>query len=377
MRWGLVSIGIWLLFIASYFDNIRGPLLPVFGTEFSLTYSQTSLLLIVGNLAAVIANLALIPILGRYGDHLTTLMAVIFSTLTGAVAGQIFSFPVLVLFAGAVGVSTTTLSAVCNLWVIRGCDEDRRAAGLNLLHMTYGIASFLAPKILTGLLSHQWHWPISFYLILLPLVSLLGFLLVRTEREEQIGRKNHWIMPRGRQWLLVATMNLYVAGEVMISMWMSSYLTKEVQMPLSESANYLSGFFLAMLSMRFACFLWLKPQWESRVMVGSLILSILFFIVGFSGQIWAFPLAGILGPFYPLFFAQLSRDYPETVASLMFLIFATNQIVLGIAHLAMGRLADVYGIGSAYGMAAILLAIALILVFPAFSFPRRHKLLHS
>lgn len=348
MRWRFVWGSVAVLFVSSYLDNVRGPLLPFLSRQLAVSYSKMSWLLIAGNFAAAIGNLLLIPLSERGGIRVVTLVTTFLGILVWVAATQVEGFPSLMVFAVLCGVAVAGLGSVCNLLMLRGTDPVHRARAFCGLHVMYGVGSVGAPGFVGFLLARQVAWP----MVVAPGAVVLAVLLVwawfRLEAEP-VKEVRPWFqrLSANQIWIVI-TFCVYVACEVLMSMWMTTYLVEVPGLTVEGAAPYLSGFFLMMAITRLICLFSLPPKWETPVLAGSFLAAVIFFLMGHAGQLWAFTAAGILGPFFPVLLARVSRQYPEEAPTLTLWILTSIQLTLAVFHLVVGRLADVVGVSRSY-----------------------------
>src|SRR5205807_422848 len=88
------------------------------------------------------------------------------------------------------------------------------------------------------------------------------------------------------QILILATFAIYVAAEVMTSMWLVTYLVEYRRLSVVSASKYLSLFFIFMAVTRGLCFLSLPANLEKGILWGCLSLSGVFFTLGHLGHLW-------------------------------------------------------------------------------------------
>lgn len=362
MRWNYVICGLLILLVSSYIDSVRGPLLPVLNHALSLDYSQSSWFLIAGNFAAVFSTFLLLPLIHRYGSKAITIGICVLGGTGAASALVVTDFYGMLLLAVLLGSAIATAGAICNLLVFKGTDQVHRSRMLCGLHMMYGFGSFLAPTVAGNVLTAGFSWP-TVVIVTVPFFAGLGlFAWLGFPREAGTSGA---APVHGRftalQVLTIFTFVIYVAAEVLTSVWMVPYLVEVRKLGLLSATRYLSLFFLMMGLSRFLCFFSLKPQHESLVFSGALILYGVFFSLGHAGYGWALPLTGIVGPFFPLFLARVSRRFSEQAARLTLWIMACVQLGLAAAQFFVGRLADAWGLQKTYFLPLILMSLAFCL----------------
>jgi fucose permease len=355
MLWVYVFSGFAVLFGAAYYDNIRGPLLPVITAQLGLSHALSSWFLIVGHLAAVVCTYAIIAALNRWTERDVTIVTCALGVITGVVALTVHDVPTLMVLAACIGATTSSMGAMCNVLVLEGTPVARQGRMLSGLHTMYGVGSIFASGVVGATIRGGGAWPLV-VLAPAPLVlALMLFMRVKLaphvdgiRREPKPGKLSEL------QVLIITLFSLYVAAEVISSMWLSTYLVEQHHMSVPAAAGYLSGFFAAMTVTRFSCFLCISPRHELTVIIGALVLPIAAFAVGLAGWPAAFVLVGLVGPFFPLFLARVNRNFPDKWRSLTVWIIVAMQVVLVMAHLSLGRIADLVTISRAYWLPLIL-----------------------
>lgn len=366
MRGRLIASGYGLLLAGAYLDNARGPLLSVLKRQLDLSYSQASAFLVSGYAAALVGNLSLLPLLNRYGERRITLGACGVGLVTCALGFLVVDFASSILLGVALGFTIASFGVMCNVLVLRGSRPAEQARTLCGLHAMYGLGSLIAPLALSGLLSRGVAWP--WLLLAFPPLSVLAVLgLMRGVKEEEGGLPPVRETSRlnGRQILVLFTLGLYVAGEVVVSMWLSTYLVATRGMAVEETTIYVSGFFFLMATSRLTWFLSLRKGWERAVLLGSLLVPAACVVVGHQGHPWAFAGAGVMGGFFPVFLGRVSHRFPEQARAITVWILVAVQGTLMACHTLVGAIADELGMETAYWfpLPMLLAATACLLLY--------------
>lgn len=363
MNWRYFFTGVLFLLVSAFLDNSRGTLIPIWCEVFGVTYREASLVLVLGSSGALISSLALIPLIRRYSVQKLSVAACLWVVMTLFAARWVYDFQTLLVFGFALGTSYILLGTLCSLLVIEGSDHHSRARALSGLHMMYGFGSVLAPKITAELVEGGGSWSVPF-LWAIPAVFCLLFMAARLEALPSGVRENENNSSRlsFSQLLMVAIFCIFVVGEVLLSMWMVSYLTDYQKLPVGEAAVYASAFFLVMGFSRLAAALWVTARMEHLVILCSIVGALLFFYLGYNqNQLWAFALCGVLGPFYPLVMARATRDHPEQAKLLTLWIIVGIGASMAVFHFSIGVLSDALGIRQAYVLPPFLAALSLVL----------------
>jgi len=377
-RYSLVHLlsGLLLMLSASYLDNVRGVILPVITRQLKINYADGSWFLVAGNWAAMVFTLCLLPLVKKVGDRRLALMASTLAVVVVSLAGQISSFHSLLVFAFVLGGSIAAMGTISNLLTMNGASPDILSRTLSGMHVMYGVGSLLAPLVTAPMLARGMPWPL---VVLAPLpllggVIFLNFKVTRPAGESRGDQKSHESGPgrsqAGLQLLLLSGFGAYVCGEVLVSMWMTTYLVEFRGMTIEAAAPYLIGFFAVMAVSRFGCFLLASERLVKPLIYFSLTVPVMFFLLGHLGFHWAFSAVGFVGPFFPLFMARITGTFPRAWRRLTILSIVTMQICLGAAHFGLGHLVDVVGAQRAFLTPIFFLLLTLGVVLTYF---RREK----
>lgn len=359
MHLGYLSVGVILLLASSFLDNTRGPMMPLLSEVFGLTYTQRGLFFVLGNFASVLGTFLLIPLSQYISERAISLSLFAACSLLVLSSWTIESTVGLWPFAIGLGAFISMAGAASNLCVLRATDVHDRSRAMSLIHLAYGTGSFFSPVIVSLLLSRGFSWQAIPCFVLLPCLFGIFILLHKISplsHEEPIEKQK--MLLNGRQIYIVITFAIYVAGEVVTSAWMSSYLVGAKGLTLEQAAKWLTGFFILMAITRAACFLRLKDRTEKIILLSSLFASAVFFALGHQGWLWGFVFAGVLGPFFPLFMARVSRDFPEQSKTLSLWVLTVIQATLGVFNFGVGASADAYGIAVVYWLPAGVLILS-------------------
>lgn len=349
MQLFFLVLGFFLLFVGSFLDNLRGPLLPMLSDLFRLAYSESSLFLALGNIGAVIATFALLFLKPRFRERTTVFGVILFGVGSGLLSYTVQGKGTLFLLAFCLGATIASFGAMSNLLIIRGTDSKWRGPVFCGLHTMYGLGSLTAPLVLSSfqLKEESWRNP----LVLVSSASLLAFPLFwrkLSKLPHEESRVPEAVHLNPFQGFIVVLVSTYVIGEVMASAWMVTYLVKVRSFSVADASWYLSGFFLTIAVTRGALFLSFKERHESLLLISSVAFSAVFFLIGLKFGAYGFVFAGVLGPFFPVFLSRLSRLFPKQANTLVLWILGTMQIAQFMAHKWVGWTADNYGMDAAY-----------------------------
>ncbi len=268
----------------------------------------------------------------------------------------------LLFFAAQMGVTISTFGALSNVWVVRGSDSDMRGKNLCALHAMYGVGSLIASTSCAILLGWGVAWP-YFFSALIPALFILLLLLNKTSALGNYDKAT--IQPikiSPYQIFIVLAFSIYVAAEVMASMWMVTFIVETRHLSVAQANRFSAVFFFLMAASRAGAY-YVKIQHERLVLILSSILALVFFGVGHLGVVACIPLAGVMGPYFPLLLARVSRKYPEQWRTLTLWILTLMPLTLALCNFIIGRLTDSVGVVASYKVPAGLMILNIAALF--------------
>jgi fucose permease len=270
------------------------------------------------------------------------------------------------ILATLMGISMVALGNMANLVTINGTPPAFRGRVLSGMHMMYGIGSLTAPLLASALLerSISWPWVLAGVVpVLLAGCVITGYAGAQVKTQPGEG---DWSSVQGDvqvpaeksprdgarfglpQTVVLLVFGSYVVGEVLAVMWLPAYLIEMSGMTAAETGPWVAAFFALMGLSRLACFLFATPKMEKLLLTTALLVPVAAFGLGLSGWIWAFPLAGLCGPFFPLFLARVSRTFAREWQALTVIVVIFIQVILAASHLILGNMIDWLGPQNAF-----------------------------
>ncbi|MES2746555.1 MAG: MFS transporter [Bdellovibrionota bacterium] len=361
---GFLFTGFASLFLISFLDNSRGPILPLLCEKLTIPYETAGTFLTLGCMAAVLSTFLLGYALRRSSERNVALGIAAFVILPGVLAPFVTAKWTFLLLGTLMGSAVTLMGTMCNILTIKGSPNHLRGRHLSLQQVMYGLGSLLAPLVFAQLirLHFDWSWMLVGCSVAILLLAVGYARLLPNEPAPPISQDKPKARLSRAAILIVVLFSIYVGGEVLASMWMNLLMVGKHGKTPAEAAFYGMIFFALISGTRFLCFLFVRPKWEAIVLSVSLGLGTIFGVLGQQGHSWALAAMGIIGPFFPLCLARISRDFPDDWKSMTVLVFMGIQITLAIMHQSVGTLADTLGIENAFLLSPLFLFIALILL---------------
>ncbi len=359
----LLISGFLFLLIGSFFDNLRGPLLTFLTKHLNLTYDQSSWFLVLGHLVGLFFTLLLLPLNQRFSEAKVGTYVVLVSAVFCFSALLVSNYLGFLIFAGSIGAVVALFGTLSNIVTLKGTPKKMQVRILSALHFFYGVGSILGPLLASQVLgsSMAWQWLVF---LALPFFIPIWYMLSKSAKDHRDlkHRRIETSKLNLHQVLVLILFASYVVGEVMISMWMVTYLVEVGSFDLSQASLYLTAFFVLMAFSRFLCFLFAKPSHETSLMWFSLLIPALGIIfTQMAGWFFVLPMLGLIGPFFPVFLGQLTRVFPDDWKALTIWIMVSLQLFLASAHLVLGQIITSYGAWISYWIPLIFLMIAAIL----------------
>ncbi len=366
MPWPIFMCGAGLLFICSWLDTVRGPLLPVVTKLLSLDYSSAGLIISLGNISGFVMTWLLMPALNRWSLKSAGLSVLGYAFIICVGSTLVDTPSKMYLWGALIGACVSTMGSLSNLFVQSGVKPENLGQSMSALHSIYGLSSFIAPVVAGRILSEPSHWPLLFA-SLAPAALALGVFIYffGPEATKKKLDKSH-VQPISLEpihMLTVIVMITYVVSETLTSTWMPSFLMQVYGLNIRDATWYTSMFFGIMLVTRLACGIWAKPRWHRLLIWVSLVASLSALTTALlTGWLWLLPFAGIFGPVFPLYSTWVTLRFPERARNMTIWMLSGMQGTLSVMQYAMGKLAAVAGFQVAYWLPPSVMVLMLVLL---------------
>jgi fucose permease len=230
----------------------------------------------------------------------------------------------------------------------------------------YGIGSALAALVVALALARgtSWWWPFSAAAAPLALLGVGAWRASRGDAPPHAPTPSASGARRSltaRELLAVGVFVLYVAGEVMTSTWMASYLgTPGVSALSAEQATTCVAVFFGLMTLtRLAAAVLGTPRRTSWLLRVALAVPIVALVAPrFGAPAWLVAAAGACGPFYPLLLARVGGAAPQRARLFTVTMIGSCNVMLVASHVGLGGVAERLGMSRAYWLPAICLVAA-------------------
>ncbi|MFA6029398.1 MAG: MFS transporter [Elusimicrobiota bacterium] len=369
----LVFAAFAVILASAFFDNIRGPLLPLFARGYGLNYSQASAFFWGSSLTSVLIGLGSVYLLARFSERAYLRLCLLGMGLAVLAAG-IPTYPALVV-SGLLWGANNGIGMASNLVLMRGTDDRNRTRLMSALHLFYTLGAALPPAYVAATAGR---WAPN--LVVLPVLLLvLGLVLVTAAlpadgaHAEPAPRMPWSAMLRGRPLASVLVIAVYVLGEVLTSMWLVTYLSGRGGLSVADASTRMQ-----------VCFLWMSasrllgafalPHGSERWLPAPLMLgAVAGSALGMSGRVEGFYLAYFcFGPIFPLLGSRLAQEHKQYFPSLLSFAYAAMTVLLAVGHLLIGAVSDRFSLQTAFRLPGLcLLAAVGLLAWHARAEPAR------
>lgn len=261
------------------------------------------------------------------------------------------------------GMSVGLLSVGINLILANNSNEQNSQKLFSGLHSMYGLASFVAPILLSLFLGLGVSWQ-NYYLVLalFPVVLLLTTFRIKNDPfldSELSGGK----LVKRITFPLGILFSFYVCSEIILSTRLVIYLTEYQGLSKSFSTQALSVFFFLLLVGRLS-FAFITTRINPLFLLKcSSLLTILFILLGMFISPYLLPITGLtMSFFFPCALGWVSNKYPLQKDTLIPTVmkFVNGMIVL--IHAIFGIISDGYGLQIAFSLSIVFQVVVLYLL---------------
>lgn len=352
-----------LLAFYGYFLNVLGPITPFLKSELGLSYTVSSLHFTAFGVGILLVGL---------GGHLVIQRIGRWRSLWIGAGGM--SLSALLLMAGRTPVITIGAAFLMGLVgslilaIIPSALSDRhgelRAVALSEGNVIASLAAAVGPLMVGGFAHFIGGWRLALGIAALtPIILYLALGKVAPPAEPS----NQPDPTRARQplsilfWVYWVSIVLAVSVEFCMIFWSADYLENVLEIPKADAAQAVSLFIAAMILGRMAGSRLVQHFSTLRVVTTSILVAGIGFLVFWKGGSTSLGLVGLfiaglgVASLYPLILSlAIGAAKDNTVQAGARATLASGTAILTLPFV-LGRLADAFGIGPAYGVVVFLL----------------------
>lgn len=368
MNWFWLGLAYLSLFFLGLSDNCRGPLFPDVLEQFKLTDAQGSWFFVVSAVVGLANNLAAGIWLARLGVVHGLALYSLLMGLALILMAWAHNYLTLLVGVGLLGIGMAGQGVCQNLLAGACAHAGNRRRVFSGLHCMYGLASLLAPLLVSGVRWLHWHWSLAFAVLALgPLI--ITFLSLRKSIDVPAAARPVRSEGDWQKSLWAATMlSAYVAAEILISTRLVLFARRDHAYS-ADAANLLLGTFFLMLFVGRLGFALYETPWRTRqILWVSAASTLLLLVLGILTSPWFLALSGLsMSVFYPTAMSLLAEELSEQVQQATSWCVAGSSLFLIVMHPLVGRLSDLYGLGFALWIGPLMLGVVMVFLL----FPRR------
>lgn len=354
MNFSYIILAYLSLFALSLIDNGRGPAYPDILNTFSIGPSLGSYIFSLASFSSLAVSLTSKYWLARFGAVNSTKFSLALMGVSSwglAYSGDLKSYKLLLFFSASLGVSLAILTITMNILVARGATIETRRRLFSGLHAVYGFSSFVAPAILSALVTYTYDWKTYFYLVgFIPLIVLFLSMTVhrakKSSGDEQMVRSGIKKRTRVLYGLLFGS---YVSAEITLSSRLPYYLQSAEDYSPVEANEALSIFFGGLLVGRLLFAIKHFDVKSKTLMYISLISSCIIFALGTNVDARFMPVLGFTCSFFfPTAMNYLNENFEEKSEFMTTSIMLSIGLMLSFMHWGFGLIAEVKGVAFAF-----------------------------
>lgn len=332
-----------------------GTLLPQLAQRFDLSKGDQGLVALAQALGLIIASVSVGPLIDNKGKKTGLLLGL------GAVAAALFALPsstgfamlsaLMFLLGLGGGIIVTAANAL-----ISDVGDERRASVMNLVNLFFGLGGLLTPAVAGFMFADN---TIGLAYLIATLTAVTFIIHVATPMPPPSGERGFKaaeagaVLGRPVLWLLSLFLFLYVACEVGVWNWLTSYLVSR-GIPEASALKILSlGFALGMLVGRVAVSPILIKVKSATVTLGAAILMAIttYAMLQTGDPVTAGVLVFLTGiamaPVFPTTLAMVGDAFTRMTATAMGIVITCGWIGLAVSSPIIGAISERSDLGTA------------------------------
>ena len=373
MNYRVVAIVYLSLFLLGISDNIRGPVYPEMIRAFSIDQVQGALFFSIASIVSFLTSLLSrfwIDQINRKTFLNLALLSMGFGILFVGLAPNYFLVLVGCAFFGA---GFGGLGVAQNLIISQITTVKNRQKIMSGLHSMYALASVLSPLLMEFCykIGLNWKAPFLFIAGMIAVILLISHFSIPLEslKSYKITSDEQSPTPavRAIELFFASMMALYVVSELLVSTRLPYFLRTHFQLS-QEVANLNTALFFVFLLIGRLFFTFVQSPFKMQnLLKASLIVSILFYILGFYVHPFFLSLLGLSqAPFYPIAMSYAAQIFPRTMSSAVSFCLSMSAIFVVIMHTLFGYISEIGGVLPAMhlGPLAAFISVVMLTLLP-------------
>lgn len=340
------------LFLYGLCDNLRGPLFPELLREFALTHTQGAWFFATCSIFGFIGNSLCLQTLQKIDRVQNQYIGLFFLTVGLIGLGLSQNYAQLLVASAGLGLGFGMVSVTINLLSTVGSDWKFRQRVVSGLHSMYGLASFLAPLLMTLIyfLGGNWRWCFFFCAAVTALMGIVMSFFLRRESLALPQPAPEGIPVGSARGIFIVAISTagYVMAEILIGTRLSLYLRLEKDFDMVRANSFVTGFFICLLASRIFFSVMPPRMAPHRLLLVSVMSSAISMTLGILVDESFLLLTGFfMGPYFATSIIYLSKVFPQALNRAMSIAAAAQSFFVVTMHLSSGWLTDSLGIGKA------------------------------
>lgn len=357
------------MFVLGISDNIRGPLFSDLITFFHLSNSEASFSFALASTAALLANMSSVLLFKKFNLSQVLATSLFIMAAGTLIMGWSPGFSSYLIGAALFGASMGFLGVTQTLMIAESVEPANQSRALSGLHGIYGLSSLLAPLVAALSPLAIGNWRAGFYVVAaITFIFALASVVARPNPEYIVHQIPTETTDQKSTWASLIVVGgifaFYVVAEILVSSRLALYMRTYFAMDLESSSQYVTYFFVFLLAGRLLFALKSFKTSLKHQLNLSLMLSILFLILGLKLHPFFLVMLGFsMAPFYPLSIIYISEQagLRKKRQYITFALSFQSLCVISM-HMGVGYLTDQFGLFYAFGVGIISLLLALVCV---------------
>ena len=357
-----------------FVPSLLGLVITLIIEDFSLSYTQGGKLFSISAIGSTIGSFTggiLADSLNRQKllQSILLILLFVFGSLT-----LVPNYEILLVVVAAGGVTGGIFNIILNTSV-GDLYSEKRAAAFNLLNVSFGLGSVLAPAYTLGILKISSEWRSVYVLvpILFGLILLLSFQISLPKKKPTVNRiatiNSYILILRDYREIICAIIVLLAAGtEWAFAYWVVTYMYKGLGISYEIATNALSLFWIGMILGRFVMSRILSSLNPFQVIRFSTLAAIFMAILVTlkTTPVFSVLSVGVFGLFLsgilPTCIGLMMDRHPEKSASVSGLLLVASGIGAIFVPVVVGFISDNFGLTWGMRLIPALLTVSLILI---------------